>query len=230
MQRAERPAVTAAVSPRRVVHVIGIDDALARALSEQRKPSEGWWFGPITEMPSPDSLVILDLEDETERHRCVESLRARGFAGPLLILGDIGADGDLDDEPVGRPVRLGVLLARIDAHATDVGDRGTYRLGPYAFRPAERELRDETRGEAIHLTELESRLLSSLVQARGAVLGRDDLLARVWGYSTGVATHTVETHIWRLRQKIETADAATHFLATEAGGYRLLVADRDEQS
>jgi DNA-binding response OmpR family regulator len=98
-------------------------------------------------------------------------------------------------------------------------------LGPYQFIPDERLLRDPGNGRVIRLTELEKDLLVYLLAAEGALIGREQLLVDVWGYSDGVDTHTVETHIWRLRQKIETEDPASRFLITEAGGYRLLAGE-----
>jgi DNA-binding winged helix-turn-helix (wHTH) protein len=215
---------------RRSIYVVADDESLIRALAEHRKPDAGWRFVAPAGPPEPDALVILDLEDEAERRRTNLRLRSDGHAGPLLILGDASAAGSPDDEPVGRPVKLGVLLARIDAHAADPEGGGSCQLGPYAFDRADRELRHRFEDGAIRLTELECKLLACLVESRGAVIGRDQLLARVWGYSAGVATHTVETHVWRLRQKIETEDPATRFLVTEPGGYRLVVADCEPPS
>jgi len=205
---------------RRIIHVVADDDSLIRALAEHRKPAAGWQFVVPAGPPEPESLVILDLTDAETQMAAAMRLRAGGHVGPLLILGE-GGTGNPDDETLGRPVRLGVLLARIDAHASEPESTGSRRFGPYDFAPTDRELRH---GElAIRLTELECKLLACLAEAEGAVMARDQLLARVWGYSTGVATHTVETHVWRLRQKVETDDPATRFLLTEPGGYRLVL-------
>jgi DNA-binding response OmpR family regulator len=125
-----------------------------------------------------------------------------------------------------RPIRLGALLARIDAYwEPDLEDTAIV-LGPYEFLASDRALLLPFDEEIIRLTELETKLLSCLADASGALVGREQLLAEVWGYSGDADTHTVETHIWRLRQKIETDDPATRFLITEPGGYRLLLADR----
>lgn len=185
----------------------------------------GWRFAALHGLPEPDALVILDLDDAEERRACVERLRAAAHAGPLLILGDTGAAESPEDEPIARPVRLGTLLARIDAHAAEPEGAETYQLGPYEFVPADRELRHSGGAGAIRLTELERKLLACLAEAEGAMIAREQLLALVWGYSAGVDTHTVETHVWRLRQKIETDDPATHFLVTEPGGYRVVLAE-----
>ena len=72
----------------------------------------------------------------------------------------------------------------------------------------------------MRLTDKEAAILSHLLAADG-VVGRDELLAGVWGYGEGVDTHTVETHVYRLRQKIEDDPAQASVLLTEAGGYRL---------
>jgi DNA-binding response OmpR family regulator len=117
------------------------------------------------------------------------------------------------------------LLARIDAHAARPDAADTYGLGPYEFAASEGVLRRRDDGAVVRLTELERKLIFCLVEARGEVVAREQLLSEVWGYNAEIATHTVETHIWRLRQKIETNDPATALLLTEIGGYRLASAD-----
>ena len=209
---------------RRCIYVAASDESLIRALAEHRLQQAGWCFAPPRGPLEPDALVILDFDDKAERLDWIGRLRAEGFAGPVLILGGVDGAESTDDEPIVRPVRLGTLLARIDAHAAEPNEAGSCRLGPYEFVPADRELRLPGGGEAIRLTELERKLLACLAEADGAMIEREQLLARVWGYSAGVATHTVETHVWRLRQKIETDDPATHFLVTEPGGYRVVPA------
>jgi len=200
------------------------DDMLVRALNQH---AVGWGALPLTEPPEAGGLVIVDLDDPAERRGAVGSLRAAGFDGPVLILGARDAVAP-DDEPIARPVRLGVLLARIEAHWTEDNEAELLQLGPYEFVPAEQLLRAVGSDAVIRLTELERKLLLYLASAKGAAVDRDQLLAHVWGYSAGVDTHTVETHIWRLRQKIETDDPASRFLVTDAGKYRLLLADLEQ--
>ena len=76
-------------------------------------------------------------------------------------------------------------------------------------------------GRRIHLTEKETAILRYLYRA-GETVPRETLLQEVWGYNSGVTTHTLETHIYRLRQKIEKDAAAPAILVTEAGGYKLV--------
>jgi DNA-binding response OmpR family regulator len=75
----------------------------------------------------------------------------------------------------------------------------------------------------IRLTEKETNILKFLYSASEGVVPRDTLLHEVWGYNAGVTTHTLETHIYRLRQKIEADPSNASLLVTEGGGYRLAV-------
>jgi len=206
----------------RAVYVVAPDDMLVRALNQH---AGGWRAAALQGVPDAGALVIVDLDEPAERRGLVETLRGAGFGGPMVIL---GASGAPEDEPVARPVRLGALLARIEAHWAEAESFDVHQLGPYAFVPAEQLLRDTKSGIVIRLTELERKLLLYLAAANGASVDREQLLAHVWGYTAGVDTHTVETHIWRLRQKIETEDPASRFLVTEAGKYRLLLARPDQ--
>jgi DNA-binding response OmpR family regulator len=205
------------------------DDILVRALNQHA--GDGWRASWLTEaldskVVGPDALVIVDVDEAIERRGFVDALRRSGFAGPVLVLGARQGQAP-EDEPVARPVRLGTLLARIEAHWAEAGEPDLLELGPYEFVPAEQLLRDPRSDTVIRLTELERKLLLYLVSMDGASVDREQLLAHVWEYSAGVDTHTVETHIWRLRQKIETEDPASRFLITEAGKYRLILADEE---
>jgi len=223
--------MTAASDGNRSVYVVAADDTVRRALSEHRSGPAGWNVAMLSVTrdfpPEPDAIVVVDLDDPAVQSGSVEVVRTSGFAGPILILGNNGPARVPEDEPIARPVRLGTLLARIDAHWTVATDPGTIALGPYEFVSADRVLRDAANDVVIRLTELEHKLLSYLAAAGGGLIDRDQLLECVWGYNTQADTHTVETHIWRLRQKIETDDPASRFLVTEAGGYRLLLAGSD---
>ncbi|HEX4508378.1 MAG TPA: response regulator transcription factor [Alphaproteobacteria bacterium] len=206
------------------VHVVAPDDMLVRALNQH---AGGWRAVLLADPPESDALVIIDLDDASGRRDAVGPLREAGFAGPVLILGARDAKTP-EDEPIARPVRLGTLLARIEAHWTEDSAVELLQLGPYEFVPAEQLLRGPGSDAVIRLTELERKLLLYLASVKGAAVDRDQLLAHVWGYSAGVDTHTVETHIWRLRQKIETEDPASRFLVTEAGKYRLVLAGAEQ--
>ena len=153
-------------------------------------------------------------------------LRRVGIEGPVVLLTSAGspvagavalAAGASDC--VVKPFRITDLLARLRVHGTETG--ATLIIGPYAFRRNAKLLRDAARAREVRLTEKEAAILEFLYRA-GRAIGRDMLLGEIWGYNAGVTTHTLETHVYRLRRKIERDPANAEILVTEAGGYRLL--------
>jgi DNA-binding response OmpR family regulator len=176
-------------------------------------------------------LVLLDvgLPDADGRDVC-KALRAAGFKAPIIML--TAADSEADtilglesgaNDYITKPFRIGVLLARVRAQLRqhELSDDAVFAIGPYKFRPSAKLLNDSERNRRIRLTEKETAILKYLYRIGGRVVGRDVLLNEVWGYNAGVTTHTLETHVYRLRQKIERDPAKAEILITEPGGYRL---------
>src|SRR6202042_1544975 len=124
---------------------------------------------------------------------------------------------------IAKPFKLSVLLARLRAQLRtfENSEDAIFIIGPYTFRPAAKILTDPTRGRRIRLTEKEAAILKFLYRAGTRSVARQILLNEVWGYNAAVTTHTLETHIYRLRQKIEPDPANARLLVTEGGGYRL---------
>ena len=137
-------------------------------------------------------------------------LRAGGK--PVLLLAEEEKDGAL-----AKPFRLGTLLARLAAQLGPHGEDHAVQIGPYLFKPGAKLL---TGARKIRLTEKETNILQFL-HAAGGTVARETLLHEVWGYSPAVTTHTLETHIYRLRRKIEENPGRATILVTEGGGYRL---------
>jgi DNA-binding response OmpR family regulator len=177
----------------------------------------------------PDLILLdVDLPDMDGRQACRE-MRARGVVAPVIMLTAASADEDtvegLDagaNDYVTKPYRFAVLLARIRAQlrSHEHSEGAVFRLGAYEFRPAAKMLVDE-HGKKIRLTEKETNILKYLYRAGEKPVSREELLAEVWGYNAGVTTHTLETHVYRLRQKIESDPANARLLLTEQGGYKL---------
>ncbi|QDL90875.1 response regulator transcription factor [Paroceanicella profunda] len=176
-------------------------------------------------------LVVLDvgLPDLDGRELC-RLMRKNGVKCPILMLTGHASDSDtilgLDagaNDYVAKPFRFPVLLARIRAQLRqhEQSEDAVFAIGPYSFRPSTKMLMDE-RDQKIRLTEKETSILKYLYRADDRVVSRDTLLHEVWGYNAGVTTHTLETHIYRLRQKIEPDPANARILVTESGGYRLV--------
>jgi DNA-binding response OmpR family regulator len=132
-----------------------------------------------------------------------------------------GLDAGANDY-VTKPFRFAVLLARIRAQlrSHEQSEDAVFSIGPYEFRPAAKLLID-AKQKKVRLTEKETNILKYLYRAGEKPVSREELLAEVWGYNAGVTTHTLETHIYRLRQKIEPDAIGVKLLLTEAGGYRL---------
>jgi DNA-binding response OmpR family regulator len=144
----------------------------------------------------------------------------------LRLAPDIDVDTILDsgaNDYITKPIRMGVLLARLRAQLRQraQSEDAVFTIGPYTFRPAAKMLLDQTGKKMIRLTEKEAAVLKYLYSAGSRVIGRGTLLGEVWGYKAGVITHTLETHVYRLRQKIERDPTQAAILLTEPGGYRL---------
>jgi DNA-binding response OmpR family regulator len=173
-------------------------------------------------------LLDVDLPDMDGRETC-RLIRKGGIATPIIMLTGASSDSDtilgLDagaNDYVTKPFRFAVLLARIRAQlrSHETSEDAVFRIGPYEFRPATKALIDADE-KNIRLTEKETSILKYLYRAGEKPVSREELLAEVWGYNAGVTTHTLETHVYRLRQKIEPEPGSAKLLLTEAGGYRL---------
>lgn len=175
-------------------------------------------------------LVLLDvgLPDMDGRELC-RLMRKQGVKCPIVMLTGHDTDADtilgLDagaNDYVSKPFKFPVLLARIRAQLRqhEQSEDAVFNLGPYTFKPASKMLIDEA-DKKVRLTEKETNILKFLYRAQDGVVAREVLLHEVWGYNAGVTTHTLETHIYRLRQKIEPDPSNARLLVTESGGYRL---------
>ena len=146
----------------------------------------------------------------------------------MLTVHDTDADTILGLEAgandyVTKPFRFAVLLARIRAQLRqyEQSEDATFNVGPYVFKPAQKLLTDGD-GKKIRLTEKEAAIIRYLFRAGQKAVTRDELLEEVWGYNSGVTTHTLETHVYRLRQKIEKDPSNAEILVTENGGYKII--------
>ena len=216
------------------------DDALRESLSEQLDMHEE--FETISAMTGSQALdevkaehhdlVLLDigLPDLDGREVC-RMMRRAGVKCPIIML--TGADSDADtilglesgaNDYITKPFKLGVLVARMRAQLRqhEQSEDAVFNIGPYVFRPSAKLLTEESDGQKVRLTEKETSILKYLYRVGSKVVSRDTLLSEVWGYNTGVTTHTLETHIYRLRQKIERNPSDAEILVTEPGGYRLV--------
>jgi DNA-binding response OmpR family regulator len=215
------------------------DDDLRVALAEQLALHEEFSAAQAetaakalakTRAEQPD-LVIMDVGlPDMDGREAVKIMRKDGFKNPVIML--TGHDSDVDavlglesgaNDYVTKPFRFNVLLARIRAHLRqhESSDEAMFQIGQYTFRPSSKHL-VSPKGNKLRLTEKETAILKFLYRAGQQVVTREVLLREVWGYNANVTTHTLETHIYRLRQKIEYDPANSQLLVTEAGGYKLM--------
>jgi DNA-binding response OmpR family regulator len=185
----------------------------------------------LAEASRVDLIVLdVDLPDLDGREVC-RQMRQQGVRAPIIMLTGATSDSDtilgLDagaNDYVAKPFKFSVLLARVRAHlrSFEQSEDATFQIGPYEFRPSLKILVD-ARERKVRLTEKETNILKYLYRAGAKAVSRDELLREVWGYNAAVTTHTLETHIYRLRQKIEPDPGISRLLLTEGGGYRLQV-------
>jgi DNA-binding response OmpR family regulator len=176
-------------------------------------------------------LVIMDVGlPDIDGREAVRMLRKGGFKSPILLL--TGHDTDSDtilglesgaNDYVTKPFRFAVLLARIRAQLRqhEASEDAVFTIGPFTFRPSSKLLLN-AKGNKVRLTEKETAILRFLYRAGQKPVSRETLLQEVWGYNSGVTTHTLETHIYRLRQKVERDATTPAILVTETGGYKLV--------
>jgi DNA-binding response OmpR family regulator len=221
--------------------IVDDDDALRATLAEQLSldgefaPSEAATAAEaerlLTAPAARYDAVLLDigLPDGDGRELCTR-LRRQGLKIPVIML--TGADAEQDvvrgldagaNDYIAKPFRLNELLARLRAQLRvfDNSEDAVFLIGPYTFRPSAKLLLEAARNRKIRLTEKECAILKYLYRAGGLPVARQILLNEVWGYNSAVTTHTLETHIYRLRQKIEPDPTNSRLLLTEGGGYKL---------
>lgn len=216
------------------------DDALRQSLAEQLQLHEEFETKQVdnagaaieTAKGEHFDAIVLDvgLPDMDGREAC-RIMRRNGVKAPVIMLTAHDSDSDtilgLDagaNDYVTKPFRLNVLLARLRAQLRqhEQSEDAVFGIGPYSFRPAQKLLLEEEANKKIRLTEKETSILKYLYRAGNKVISRDQLLGEVWGYNAGVTTHTLETHVYRLRQKIERDPSNAEILVTEPGGYKLV--------
>jgi DNA-binding response OmpR family regulator len=174
-------------------------------------------------------LLDIGLPDMDGRDVC-RILRRKGIHVPVIMLTALDRDADailgLDsgaNDYVTKPFRIGVLLARLRAHMRqhEMSEDASFAVGPYMFRPADKVLLGGVERRDVNLSEKETAILKHLYRAGDAAVDSETLYSEIWDHATSLITHTLQTHIYRLRQKIEDDPAQPAIILSEKGGYRL---------
>ncbi len=221
------------------VLLVDDDTALRESLSEQLRLHEEFTTveaetgGQALEIAKGEyyDAILLDvgLPDMDGREVC-RLMRRGGVKSPIIMLTAAESDADtilgLDagaNDYITKPFRLGVLLAHLRAQLRqhEQSEDAVFTIGPYSFQPSTKMLVEAESEKKVKLTEMEAAVLKYLCRSGGKMVPRQTLLNDVWGYKSGVTTHTLETHVYRLRQKIEEDPSKAAILLTVPGGYRL---------
>ena len=225
----------------RPILIVDDDATLRETLVEQLQVDREFTVAEASTVAQAEALVgeqgarfdalILDvtLPDGDGRDLCA-SLRKQGLRMPIIML--TGSDDEADvvrgldagaNDYIAKPFRLAELLARLRAQLRifENSEDAVFTIGPYTFRPSAKLLQEPVKNRRIRLTEKEAAILKFLYRSGTRPVARQVLLNEVWGYNANVTTHTLETHIYRLRQKIEPDPGNARLLVTEGGGYRL---------
>jgi len=235
-----KPILWGFMQTTRKILIVDDDDALRQSLVEQLErdgefavvecETAAIAFATVRRERFDAMLLDVGLPDMDGRELC-RQLRREAVNVPIVMLTAADSDGDMvqgldagANDYVTKPFRLNVLLARLRAHLrqSEHRDDAVFSIGPYTFQPGAKLMTDPARRKKVRLTEKETAILRYLYHAGDRAIGRSTLLGEVWGYNAGVTTHTLETHVYRLRQKIERDPANAEILITEPGGYRLM--------
>ena len=226
------------MNPSTKILLINNDKDLGEALAFQLRLDEKYQIVETSDETSPltqinnnfcDLVIINSQSSALKECNLTKSLRLLGYKKPIIML--INRNSNLDipdghnhkaDEYIIKPFRYPVLLKSIETqlHKYKKSEDAQYSIGKYAFKPNSKIL-ETNESSSIRLTEKENNILKFLYKNLGNTVSRETLLHEVWGYNSKVTTHTLETHIYRLRQKIEDDPSNACFLITEPGGYKL---------
>jgi len=230
------------VPAKRSILIVEDDETLREMLAEQLADNHGFAVSTVGTLGAADrainidegscyDTVILDLglPDGDGRDFCAR-LRGQGHKMPVIVL--TGSDNEADvvrclesgaNDYVAKPFRTNELVARLRAQLREFesSSDATFAVGPYVFHPAKRLLSDAASRRRIRLTPKEAAILRLLYRSDFQPVDRRILLHEVWRYNSGATTHMLETHIYRLRQKIEPNPANPTLVLTVGSGYRL---------
>jgi DNA-binding response OmpR family regulator len=228
------------MSALRPILIVEDDDALRHVLAEQVASSGMFQSIEAASLDEAsqylgapearfDSIILdLNLPDGDGRDFCAR-IRKQGHTMPIIMLTGAAEEGDVvsglnsgANDYIAKPFRVNELLARLQAQLRlfDICEDAVFTIGRYTFRPAAKLLLGPDK-KRLRLTAKEVDILKFLYRNPNRVVTRQVLLDEVWGYNASVTTHTLETHIYRLRQKIEVDPANCRMLLTAPGGYRL---------
>ena len=174
-------------------------------------------------------LIDSNLADVSLSNLC-KNIRQEGVRSPIILVAEelgedvaiVALDAGANDYVL-KPFKINVLVAKIRSNIRqfEQSEFAILRFGRFSFKPGDKILLNNSSKEEVRLTDKETAIIKLLYLSGGEVVTRATLLEEVWGYNTTLTTHTLETHIYRIRQKVGNASSGQDFIATESEGYRM---------
>lgn len=191
---------------------------LSQALTEQKRRGDDSMY--VTALPDAATglavrLLLLGVGADVPEK--LVGWRAAGVRAPSLLLGTPPESWPVT-ETLALPVKLGRLLERMEYYVQLAAGPGVVACGPYLLDQAAKKLRAE--GGEQSLTDKECAILALFARDPARVWSREELLREVWNYDVSIDTHTLETHIYRLRRKFADLGGAAD-IGSGVGGYRV---------
>ena len=178
-----------------------------------------------------DAILLDDALPDMDGRDVCRLIRRKGVHTPVIMLTGLVGEADailgLDsgaNDYITKPFKLGVLLARLRAQMRqhELSEDAAFTVGPYTFKPSAKQLHHRATAKDISLSDKESAILKNLYRAGDTVVSCDTLYNEIWDHAAALHTHTLQTHVYRLRQKIEENPSHPEIIVSEHGGYRLV--------
>lgn len=176
-------------------------------------------------------LILIDVRfAEIGGHLMCRLLRSKGITYPLIMLSSSDSEADVilgfesgANDFVTGPLNINTFIARLRAHAqqSEKNETADFKFGPYIFHFADNSLVDSRLEKRIHLTSKEAMILRQLCRNKGNPVHRDELLRKVWNWDPTSYTHTLESHIYRLRKKLEPDPRRPALIRSTSAGYQI---------
>lgn len=183
-------------------------------------------YAPEFSIEREDDDASYDIYILDEKRELLPRLREKHVKSPIVLLEKnvegLGENGELVFL-VEKPFRLNEFLNNLRSCINKFENSSDAYLtfNNYELHPLAKEILNLRNNELIKLTEKEVAVIKYLYKAKDKIVSKTDLLQDVWDYNAEVSTHTIETHIYRLRQKVEHDDVDAQLIVTENGGYKL---------
>lgn len=197
---------------------------LAEDLSEQIS----LYADDFTVLNEDDENAAIDMIILDEKAGELAGIRKEHQRTPVILLqkaDDESVENNVMNSVVFKPFSLEKLLNQIRSgiNILDNSSEGYLNFNKYIVRPLKKDIYNQRNKEVVKLTEKEVAIIKYLYKCRDRIVTKNELLQEVWGYNPDASTHTIETHIYRLRQKVEHEDPDAQLILTEDGGYKLKI-------